>query len=265
MQRIVRGLVRASAVAACLVASAIATSARAQPRPLRVLFIGNSYTYFNNLATSIADMAAARHESRTLTSTVVLVGGSTLEAHLGRADALRELSRGGWDYVVLQEQSTRPITDPPALWRDARAFADAATKAGARVVLYETWAREATPQLQDSLTRMYHRAAEAAGAKVAHVGEAWAAFRATEQVAAPAHSALFIADGSHPTTAGTYLAACVFYATLYGKSPEGLPNMVRSTMQQPPVGPAPTDTPRDSVTVPMAATLQRLAWRAVSR
>jgi len=236
--------------------------AQGNSRPMRVLFIGNSYTYFNNLAITIADFAMARREVRVLVPTVVLVGGSTLEAHLARGDALREIAKGRWDYVVLQEQSTRPLVAPAALWRDAQAFAEAARKVGATVLLYETWAREATPQLQDSLSRMYHRAAELAGAKVAHVGEAWAAFRATETVAAPAHSVLFIADGSHPTAAGTYLAACVFYASLYGRTPEGLPAGVRSTQQQPGVGLAPTDSPRDSISAPLAAVLQRLAWNA---
>jgi hypothetical protein len=99
---------------------------------------------------------------------------------------------------------------------------------------------------------------------VAHVGEAWAAYRATEQVVAPAHSALFFTDGSHPSTAGTYLAACVLYATLYGTSPEGLPNTVRSTHQQPEPGPALTDSPRDSISAPLAATLQKLAWKAAA-
>ena len=98
---------------------------------------------------------------------------------------------------------------------------------------------------------------------LAHVGEAWAAYRATEHVTSPAHSALFIADGSHPSPAGTYVAASVFYATLYGKSPVGLPPLARNGRVQPPVGPT-LDSPRDSISAPLAAMLQQLAWSAVS-
>lgn len=249
------------------VAGFAAAPIHAQPntRPMRVLFIGNSYTYFNNLAITVADFAMATREPRVLVPTVVLVGGSTLEVHLARGDALREIARGRWDYVVLQDQSTRPLEQPAALWRDAQAFADAAKKGGATMVMYETWARETMPQLQDSLSRSYHRAAELTGGRVAHVGDAWAAYRATESVVPPAHSALFFTDGSHPSKAGTYLAACVFYATFYGKSPEGLPPTVRATMVQPAVGLAPTDSPRDSVSAALATALQRIAWSAAGR
>lgn len=264
MTQVVRRIARVAVVAGFAIGCGAAPAAAQQnTRPMRVLFIGNSYTYFNNLAITVADFAMAARESRVLVPSVVLVGGSTLEAHLGRGDAQRELAKSRWDFVVLQDQSVRPLDAPAALWRDAQTFADLAKTAGATVVMYETWSREAFPQLQDSLSRSYHRAGELAGGKVAHVGDAWAAFRATERVTAPAHSALFFTDGSHPSIAGTYLAACVFYATLYGKTPEGLPPTVRNTHAQPPVGLAASDTPRDSISAPLAATLQKLAWAAV--
>jgi hypothetical protein len=261
-RRILCATLIAAFATSSLLPSTLLTQGSPNTRPMRVLFIGNSYTYFNNLAMTIADFAMATRESRVMVPVVVLVGGSTLEAHLSRGDALREINKVKWDFVVLQDQSMRPLDAPAALWRDAQTLADAAKARGATVVMYETWAREAAPQLQDSLSRMYHRAAELAGGRVAHVGDAWAAFRATEHVVAPAHSALFFPDGSHPSKAGTYLAASVFYATFYGKSPEGLPPTVRSTIEQPAVGPAPSDTPRDSVSAAMASTLQRFAWSA---
>jgi hypothetical protein len=90
-----------------------------------------------------------------------------------------------------------------------------------------------------------HLAAALTGATVAHVGEAWAAFRATESVTPPARSALFQNDGSHPSPEGTYLAACVFYATLYGKSPVGLP--------------------AEGIPAARAKELQALAWKAARR
>ena len=235
-------------------------AAQSSAKPMRVLFIGNSYTYVNNLPGVLIDMAAASHQS-VFEPTVVLVGGSTLEAHLTRGDAMREIEKGGWDFVVVQEQSTRPMDAPASFFRDVPTFAAAVKKTGARMVLYESWARETSPQLQDSLSRMYHQAAKESNALLAHVGEAWAAYRVTEQVTAPEHSALFIADGSHPSQAGTYVAACVFYATLYGKSPVGLPPVARNGRQQPPVGPT-LDSPHDSISAPLAAKLQRLAWSA---
>ena len=232
-------------------------------RPMRVLFIGNSYTYVNDLPMVIADLAAAAHdarETRPFKPDVVLVGGSTLEAHLARPDALPAIARGGWDAIVLQEQSTRPITDPDKMWRDVRTFADAAKKVNAKLVLYETWAREASPQLQDSLTHVYHKAASNVGATLAPVGEVWAAFRVQEGPISPgAHSVLFFSDGSHPSPAGTYLAAAVMYETFYGRSAVGLPPTTRKTdFADPPVGPAP-DAPKDTVPVAVARKIQELA------
>ena len=227
--------------------------------PLRVLFVGNSYIYFNDLPSVIGDLATAAHESRPFVAEQVLVGAATLERHLALGDAMTAIQRGGWDVVVLQEQSTRPINNPALMLRDARTLAEAVKKTGATIVWYETWAKETEPSTQDSLTRGYHRAAAATGGRVAHVGEAWAAFRAAETVAPGAHSALFVTDGSHPSEAGTYLAASVFYATLYGKSPVGLPATSRTTRQQPPHGP-PAGAPKKEIPRDIAARLQELAW-----
>jgi len=127
-------------------------------------------------------------------------------------------------------------------------------KVNAKLVLYETWAREQAPATQDSLTHVYRKAAADVGATIAPVGEVWSAFRAQEGSVPPgAHSKLFRDDGSHPSPVGTYVAATVLYQTLYGKSPVGLPAITRNTFNQPPVGPAP-DAPRDSVPVALAFT-----------
>ena len=241
-----RGALRVRAIAITLVALATAAFAPAQSQPLRVLFIGNSYTYVNDMPAVLKHLAAAAHEPRALEPRGILIGGYTFEHHIKDDSAGTLIERGGpWDWVVLQEQSERPLIAPATMWRDVTLFAGAVKSAGAKVLLYETWAREATPNLQDSLSRSYHHAAALTGATVAHVGEAWAAFRATESVTPPAHSALFQNDGSHPSPEGTYLAACVFYATLYGKSPVGLP--------------------AEGIPAARAKEVQALAWKASRR
>jgi len=235
---------------------------RAPTGPMRVLFVGNSYTYVNDLPMVIADLAAAAHEPRSFAPEVVLVGGATLEGHIAGRDALPAIARGGWDAIVIQEQSTRPITDPDKMRRDVRTLADAAKKVNAKLVLYETWARETAPATQDSLTHVYRKAASDVGATIAPVGEVWSAFRAEEgSVPAGAHSRLFRDDGSHPSPIGTYVAATVLYETLYGKSPVGLPPITRNTFTQPSVGPAP-NAPRDSVPLAVARRIQDLASKA---
>jgi len=108
---------------------------------MRVLLIGNSYTYVNDLPMVIADLAAAAHDARPFAPEVVLVGGATLESHIAGPDALPAIARGGWDVIVLQEQSTRPLTDPDKMRRDVRTLAEAAKKVNAKIVLCETCAR----------------------------------------------------------------------------------------------------------------------------
>jgi hypothetical protein len=252
---------RSIRLAAALAFSVVCGVSAQTPQPFRALFVGNSYTYYNDLPMVIADLAAAANESRRFEPHVVLVGGSTLEAHIARKAALDEIARGKWDAVIVQEQSTRPITDPGATMRDIRVFADAAKRVGAKLVMYETWAREVAPQTQDSLTHVLHAAASSVGASIAHAGEAWRAFREQEETPAGTHSVLFQTDGSHPSALGTHLAASAFYATLYGKSPVGLPATSRPTTTQPPPGPAP-DVQREPLDPKLARMVQELAWKA---
>jgi hypothetical protein len=92
-----------------------------------------------------------------------------------------------------------------------------AKKRGAKTLLYLTWAREDAPATQAGITKAYCDLAKETKATVAPVGLAWEA-TLKEDPKAGLHSA----DKSHPSKKGTYLAACVFYAVLYEKSPEGL-------------------------------------------
>ncbi|HWI71280.1 MAG TPA: hypothetical protein VNT55_04960, partial [Baekduia sp.] len=72
-------------------------------------------------------------------------------------------------------------------------------------------------RMQDAIDDGYLTLATSLGVPVAPVGVAWA--QALQDTALPS---LFDPDGNHPSVAGTYLAACVFYATIFGRSPEGL-------------------------------------------
>jgi len=92
----------------------------------------------------------------------------------------------------------------------------------ARTVFYLTWARKGQPQMQERLNHAYVSIAKALEADVAPVGTAWQ--RALREDPA---LELYMRDGSHPSPDGTYLAACVFYATLLDKNPAGLPAEVK--------------------------------------
>lgn len=232
---------------------------------LHVLFVGNSYTYYNDLPSVVADLSRASREAQRVAPEQVLFGGHTLEMHLARGDALAAIRRGGWNVVVLQEQSTRPIDAPSATLRDVPRLAAETRAVGARLALYLTWAREARPLSQDTLTMTYTSAATATGALIVPVGEAWRRARADPAVGVALREAqlsLFDADGSHPSPAGTYLAAVVFFSTLFRTSPIGLPPTTRRTLDEPRPGP-PAGATRLALPVSLARELQRVAWEVV--
>jgi hypothetical protein len=156
---------------------------------------------------------------------MITVGGATLKKHWEDGKALEALKKTHWDYVVLQEQSTLGmpaqvgslINSPKTFHEYARLFNSEIVKSGAKTVFFLTWARQNRPQTQAILTDAYVSIARELKAIVAPVGIAW-------QRAARKNSkiALHQNDLSHPTPAGSYLAACVLFSTISGKSPVGL-------------------------------------------
>ncbi len=193
---------------------------------LRVLFIGNSYTSVNDLPGTFA--ALVRSGGGAVETTMIAPGGAFLADEAASPDVAAAIAGSPWTAVVLQEQSQAPAA--PSV-RDARMVPAVATLVaairadGAQPYLLETWAhRDGWPErgldrvaMQAALNAAYRDVAARNAAVVVPAGEAWA--RAVRE--APA-IVLWQADGSHPTPAGTYLAACVLYASLTGHSPEGL-------------------------------------------
>jgi hypothetical protein len=195
--------------------------------PLRVLFIGNSHTYVNDLPQLVMQLAVSGNQRCALQVSMIVAGGATLAEHLAGAQVRPRLSEARWDYVVLQEQQQRPswTFDPKRL--DAEFFAPARTldvlirAASAKTILFMTPARQAGDKplvpddtyekMQDRTRDGYVRLATEIGAKVAPVGLAW---RWVHQRRPDLQ--LWAADGYHPALAGSYLGACVFYSLLCG-------------------------------------------------
>jgi hypothetical protein len=250
-------------------------AARSSPRqnqgPARILFIGNSYTYYNNLPEILAALAAAAGEGNA-TVRMAASGGWKLKDHWERGEALGLLWSDPWDYVVLQEQSTlgvnyyvegRTRIAGDELFRPyAIRWAAEARKVGATPVFYLTWAPREAPEDQDRLNRAYFRAGRDSAAIVAPAGMAWSQMRREHP-----EIGLFSGAGSHPSSAGTYLVACSLFAAIFDRSPVGLPAKI--------VG-HPVDLETEKVeqdsTVPLAnlspseaRTLQSAAWATHAR
>lgn len=175
---------------------------------VRVLFVGNSYTFFHDMPRLVEQIAVSAAWGPRLITDTVVEGGATLELHWRRGEALRRIRSRPWDYVVLQEQSTRPITDPELFYEYARRFGEAIEEADATPILFLTWARENRPNTQPALDDAYRRMAAELGALVAPAGPAW------QSAGRQGSAQLYDNDGSHPNRAGAYLTACVLFATL---------------------------------------------------
>jgi hypothetical protein len=183
--------------------------------PLHALFIGNSFTARNDLPGLIARLAAAR--GKTLQHRLISAGGASLRTHWNAGVALVALKGGHYDLVVLQEQSTLPVKNANRMHENVRLFDGAIKEAGAQTVLYMTWARQHEPEAQEAITTAYTSIGRELGATVVPVGVAWQSFLHKYE-----QPTLHDRDRSHPTLAGSYLAACVFLAVMFGETPVGI-------------------------------------------
>jgi hypothetical protein len=182
--------------------------------PVKVLFIGNSFTARNNLPGLIAQLAAAH--GKLVDHRLISAGGASLRRHWNAGEAVKAIENGHFDCVVLQEQSTLPIKNAKRMHESVRLFDGVIKAAGSETVLYMTWARLKQPESQQAITDAYYGIGRELGATVVPVGVVWQSFlRQHDQ------PVLHDRDQSHPTLAGSYLAACVFFAVLFKDDPIG--------------------------------------------
>ena len=191
----------------------------AAPRVERVLFIGNSYTEFNDLPRVVRELGA--ETGAPIVTEAVLVGGATLYDHWSKGDANGKIDKGNFDAVVLQGQSLEALGGEGGFDTYAQRFGDQVKAAGSRAVWYATWARGpgASANMRgeavaNRIEQAYSKVAIAKGGKVARVGAAFL----QAQIRLP-QVPLYIEDQSHPTKEGTFLAACTIAHTLTGKVP----------------------------------------------
>jgi hypothetical protein len=203
----------------------------------RILFIGNSLTYANDVPAMVRRLSVAAGVPLVVDAAVM--PGASIGDHLDHGTARRRLEEERWDYVVLQQGPTsRP--DSRELFRsDAARIAPLIAAAGARAATYMVWPIRSEPEWWDGVHRSYAIVARDLGGRFLPAGEAWrAAWRRDPRLL------LYGPDGLHPTPAGSYAAALVLFGGLTGRSPVGLP-------------------PIDGMSAAVAATLQQAAAEAL--
>lgn len=187
----------------------------------KILFIGNSFTYVNDIPALFEQIAMAAGKRVTVES--ITRGAHNLSKFADAADeygaqvdaALTACS--DYDIIVLQEQSTRPLANYDLFLEGAKALKEKADKTqdNCEVYLYATWGYpKQTKDISDmsrQLRTAYDNAAKELGAKVCYVGTAFATVYENHK-----DISLFAEDEQHPSYAGSYLSACVHAATLLG-------------------------------------------------
>lgn len=188
--------------------------------PDKVLFVGNSFTYYNNsLHKHFRELtfASGLFTVENSRARIMTISGGQLPEHAGGFENV--ISAEDWDIVVLQGHSLGPISEDTAepFREAARKFAEIARGQGTRPVFFMTWAYKGQPEMTGQLDKAYTDIGSELDAEVVPVGLAFATVTAERP-----DIALRIEDARHPSLAGTYLAACTFFAALYQQSPEGL-------------------------------------------
>jgi len=198
-----------------------------------VLFIGNSYIYTNDLPAVIQSMAASTKDNMTYSSNAP--GGCTFQTHCIN-QSMTKIKQGGWDVVILQEQSkypSFPIAQVQAeVFPYAKKLVDSvyAYNNCPEPMFFMTWGHKngdadqnnvrvypvlGTYEGQDSLLRArYIQMGQDNHASVCPAGKVWHYIRDNYP-----KIELYSNDGSHPSMAGTYAAACAFYTMIFEKDP----------------------------------------------
>lgn len=201
----------------------------------QVLWIGNSYTSVNNLPQVFYNLSLSGGDSVMFDSNAP--GGYTFQNHSVNATTIQKIQSQKWNFVVLQAQSQEPSFPPMQVQAQTMPYAhildslitnnDSCTE----TVFYMTWGRKYGDQsncagypplctftgMQARLRDSYLQMANDNHAIVSAAGMAWQKSWQTDSLIN-----LWSSDNSHPSVAGTYLTACVFYATIFRKSPIGL-------------------------------------------
>ncbi|MCX6622381.1 MAG: hypothetical protein NTY38_15185 [Acidobacteria bacterium] len=208
--------------------------------PRKILFIGDSLTYYQNgIYTHLEGLAAAATPPLAVRADKSVFGGAFLHRLWDKKEPVAAIETGGYDVVVLQEDIPETTL---ADFRDyAGKFVAAVRKSGARPVLLMAWDYPRLGWISMAGIAQAHRdVAKELKVDVAPAGLAWQ--QASKQ---RPEMNLYAPDREHPSKYGTYLATCVVYATIYGRDPGGIAYV--------PSG----------VTLEEAAFLQKIAWQTV--
>lgn len=204
----------------------ISCSKSTESDSLKILFIGNSYTYYNSSPELVRALINEKFPNKIIEIKLISQGGMTLKHHWEEGRAVEAIKSNDWDYVILQEQSKLGMglvidndvyfgqTDN--FYEYARKFDTEIKNSGAQTAFFMTWSIKQRPEEQDILTHAYSTIAKELKAKLIPVGLVWDKVRIEKEFD------LYVNDGSHPSVYGSYLVATSIFSSLIDENPSGL-------------------------------------------
>ncbi|KQC05924.1 MAG: hypothetical protein APR54_01930 [Candidatus Cloacimonas sp. SDB] len=186
--------------------------------PERILFIGNSITYWNGgVGFHLQDFVQSADSTTAIECEQITSGGFSLQNHY-QESTIEQIEQGDWDFVVLQERTSWPVDETESFILYATLFDSVITAAGAQTVFFFSWPYEDEfdTMIEDQAAAFNYISA-LLDAQVVPVARAWQLARQQDP-----DLVLFNTDGNHPSEYGTYLAICTFYAYFWNLSPEGI-------------------------------------------
>lgn len=192
-----------------------------QEEAVKILFVGNSFTYFWNMPQLVKAMGETQGVPLEIHQSTV--GGSNLKQHWNeeKGTLTRKLiEESKWDFVILGDHSLSTINTPERFKEYGEKFSELIRSVGAEPIFYLTWAYKSNPLMQPTITKGYLDLAHELNAKVIPVGPIWMKARELR----PDLKLYF--DDKHPSSDGSYLIALIVYKALTGKSISEISNRV---------------------------------------
>lgn len=185
---------------------------------MKILLIGNSHTFFNDMPHTFARLWEAGTGEH-ISPVMLCHPGMGFDFHAREYfEARFNLLYGGYDYCILQ-QKAHPFADTEEDFEAGKKLALLAKKAGVTPVFALTWAEKAAPEHQEKMVVFHERLCRETGALLSPVGLVW-----QEVLRTHPEIELYWPDGEHANSYGDYLIACTHYRLLSGRSPLGLPS-----------------------------------------
>ena len=195
-----------------------------EQKAIKVLFVGNSFTYFFNLPQVVASMVQSQGvEIITRQSTV---GGSTLEQHWKEERGTRTrklLDSLQWDYVVLNNHSLITVDGPDEFMEYSKKFIELIRSKGAEPIIMQTWGYKSNPLLIRPIMEGYAKLAAETKADMVPAGELFAEARKWRP------DLEMFQDDKHPSSNGTYMLGLAFFKYFTGLSTAEIPHRLTTT------------------------------------